>query len=403
MNPFFVYFCIMRLHENIEVREQAGGSRLFGVLADLLRLALAQADGGSRSAGTGDGVTRLRNLGSLTEEEWRELLRLANRQDVVAVAWDGIGRLAQELRPPRSVAVGWAVHAAGIETRYEATVSAAEWLGDFSARRGLPEPILLKGLGLSACYPVPSHRRFADVDIFLPEGYRKLDRALAAEGIPVCDDFHHHTVFVVRHVMFENHFTLLDGASCRSNRRLERSVLRCGQGQMRQVTVGKSRFGALPVTQEAIFLMRHAAVHFAARWIRLRDVCDWTVFVRRHAGDIDWAEFWSVCREFNFHRFAAAVCRIASRRLGADERALRIPADALCGAEELALRIEADMAACNTQTPPPRRAMLLAGKLKRYLGSRWKRRVVYSDGEFSLLVNSLWAKVRKPRSLLLRK
>ncbi len=203
--------------------------------------------------------------------------------------------------------------------------------------------------------------------------------------------------------MFENHATLLDGASCRSNRRLELEIQRGARGEERHVTVGKSRFGTLPATQEAIFLMRHAAVHFAARWIRLRDVCDWTVFVRRHAGDIDWAEFWSVCREFNFHRFAAAVCRIAAGRLGADGRARRIPAEALCGAEELAARIEADMEAGNTQTPPRRRAMLLAGKLKRYLGSRWKRRVVYSDSEFSLLVNSLWAKVRKPRSLLLRK
>lgn len=68
----------------------------------------------------------------------------------------------------------------------------------------------------------------------------------------------------------------------------------------------------------ALFLLRHAAVHFAAINIGLRHVLDWYVFVERNAGRIDWKELCALAREANMDRFLECLNAICAEDLGLD-------------------------------------------------------------------------------------
>lgn len=68
----------------------------------------------------------------------------------------------------------------------------------------------------------------------------------------------------------------------------------------------------------ALFLLRHAAVHFAAVNIGLRHVLDWYVFIERNAGKIGWEELYALAREANMDRFLGCLNAICVEELGLD-------------------------------------------------------------------------------------
>lgn len=49
----------------------------------------------------------------------------------------------------------------------------------------------------------------------------------------------------------------------------------------------------------ALFLMRHAATHFASEGINLRQVLDWAFFVEKHTKEIDLPWLVSVLDEYH--------------------------------------------------------------------------------------------------------
>ena len=76
---------------------------------------------------------------------------------------------------------------------------------------------------------------------------------------------------------------------------------------------------ALPLPDlNALFLMRHMAVHFAAVEIGLRHLSDWAVFLAADGRRVNWQELRAVYREHNMLRFADAVTGLCVRYLGVD-------------------------------------------------------------------------------------
>ena len=51
----------------------------------------------------------------ISDKDWKECAQLAKRQGVLALAWDGVQKLPQELQPYKGLKISWALAAEGCE------------------------------------------------------------------------------------------------------------------------------------------------------------------------------------------------------------------------------------------------------------------------------------------------
>ena len=145
-------------------------------------------------------------LPELAKLQWGEIYRLAVRQGTGALIWDALRQLHAMEYLPLSLRVQWAYNVEQIEDRYRKQEKVLAGLSKFYASHSI-SLMLLKGYGLSFCYPGPEHRECGDIDIWLFGRQREADELLCREwGIRIDEDKHHHTVFLIDGIMVENHY-----------------------------------------------------------------------------------------------------------------------------------------------------------------------------------------------------
>ena len=65
----------------------------------------------------------------------------------------------------------------------------------------------------------------------------------------------------------------------------------------------------------ALFLTYHALTHFLEEGLRLKQILDWAMFLRRDADNIDWTQFYRICDKYHLRRFADVMTDIAVHKL----------------------------------------------------------------------------------------
>ena len=336
--------------------------------------------------------------------DWPKLYRLASEQGVLAMVWDGLQRvvreeqIAEELLPPRSLKLQWAVNVEQIEQRYRRQEGALATLAAFYQRHQI-RLMLLKGYGLSLQYPVPEHRPCGDLDIWLYGEQQRADDLLRAKGVKIDEDKHHHTVFSVKGVMVENHYDFLNVHSHRSNREVERWLQIEAREGGRTISVGEAAIELPSPDFNALFLLRHAAAHFAAAEIGLRQLIDWVLFVHHDGALVDWPKLVGRSRKVNMHRFLAVINRLSVDYLGLDRAAVEAVERMLKADDELTRRSLHDILFPRYGVVPQRGLLtLLCFKLRRWWAHRWKHRMVYREGLLQTFFVQLWSHLLKPKS-----
>lgn len=264
---------------------------------------------------------------ALTGVDWPALVALATEQGVAALAYDGLQKCYEAVpglvlpldRVLKQVKYDWFGSMLNVEIQYEQKWKSASELGELFRSNGL-KTLVLKGLSLASCYPVPQHRYSCDFDCFLMgdgpvkdrSAYEQGNRLMEAEGVKV-DRFHYkHSSIKYKGVNVENHQFLTGWRGSRKWKgfEVELEEMLEGEGALRPLEgtcllVGPPMFNAL-------FLTRHAHQHFLIEeGISLRHVCDWAMFLRRYRDNLDWNGFQSVCRRYGLERFAASMTRLA--------------------------------------------------------------------------------------------
>lgn len=105
---------------------------------------------------------------ALSDSEWNLVYGQAAKQGVLAVMWESVRRLPQDLQLVRSLKLQWAYGVEQIVSRSKRQMQEAARFAALCADAGC-RLILLKGIGLSRYYPVPLQRECGDIDILLPE------------------------------------------------------------------------------------------------------------------------------------------------------------------------------------------------------------------------------------------
>ncbi|MBQ3043918.1 MAG: nucleotidyltransferase family protein [Alistipes sp.] len=334
---------------------------------------------------------------------WEAVARLAARQGVLAIAWDGLmllhkqGIIDNSLLPQRDIRLKWALSVEGAEKRYARQRAVIEKLAEMYQKEGITMTIL-KGYGLSLCYPTPPHRTSSDIDIWLAGEQQRADDILRTKyRIEISEDVHHHTVFYIDGVMIENHYDFINVHAHTSSRKIEQELKQAASQGGDIISVGNATIQLPNANLHALFLLRHAAAHFAGAEIVLRHIFDWAMFVRTHHQRIDWQWLYGICSEHKMERFAYAMNGLAIRLCGIDSE--------LFGSFErhndIEIRILNDTLEPEFSLPRPKRGLLriIWFKTRRWWANRWKRKLVYSEGQLHSFVTQAWSHLLKPKGI----
>ncbi len=342
----------------------------------------------------------------------------ASEQGVLAVVWDSISHYESDkvrsvFLSDRSLKIRWAINVEHIEQKYAKQKAAIVAMAHFFASHGI-RMMILKGYGLSLNYPIPEHRPCGDIDIWLfgvetdPAGkshivnvQTKADDLLRNElKIKIDEDEHHHTVFYFDGVMVENHYDFLNIHAHASNRVIEKRLQSLVREEMESVTVDGETVYLPSADFNALFLLRHAAAHFAAENIGLRHLLDWKYFVERNSASVDWVSLETFAKELNMHKFLHCLNGICIDYLGMSDGLLpSFERDVNLEKRVLAEIFEPEFSEAKPQNAGILRS--LSYKFRRWWANRWKHRIVYREGLVSTFFVQLRSHLMKPKSLKL--
>ncbi len=217
-------------------------------------------------------------------EQWTACYQTACKQGVMAMAFEGVMTLPEELLPPRQLKITWALAVEKHERRYRRYCLTVKKLSDFYAEHGIAM-VQLKGSGLSTYYTTPSHREFGDIDIFTfsadrskmsdAEAHALANTLMKQQGIIVTGEHEcKHSMFSYEGIPIENHKMFIDTGAYTLAERANQYLCRLLTPEKAELLGGECSI-LIPSPQfNALFTLLHAMQHYGSG-ISLHHVCDW--------------------------------------------------------------------------------------------------------------------------------
>lgn len=247
---------------------------------------------------------------------WDCIFRIAQRQGVLAIAWDGISRLLDNgatLTIPRSLKLKWGINSEIVAERYHKQWVAATDIADRFHERGI-QTTVLKGFALSQHYPIPEHRPCGDLDCFLMGRYEDGNCTAEACGAKVERDFYVHSHIEYKGLTIENHQFCTPIRGSKKAKDFEREIQQIIKNEPLNPICDSHLLSPSPLFT-ALHLAHHTRRHFISEGIALRHLIDWAMLVNGLSKEIDWKRFALLLREFDqgLARFAEALMQISSK------------------------------------------------------------------------------------------
>jgi len=259
-------------------------------------------------------------LSGITQVNWEEIISFASRQGVLGVSFDGFSGVKKctDLLPvlPKAQQIRWELSVKSLEARNKRQREVIKELVALFKGNGI-EVLLLKGIGLSENYPIPSHRECGDIDIYLYGDYEKGNQIMEALGIVVDKQGTKHDNFFFKGIPVENHKTFLDLTSGKINQRLEEHLHKILTEQgFDTFRIDETEVRIPTPDFTAIFLTRHDITHFIASGLVLRYLCDLGLFFTRNASLINFSQFFKILEETSQLGLFSAFMNLAQKYLG---------------------------------------------------------------------------------------
>lgn len=223
------------------------------------------------------------------------------------------------------------------------------------------------------------------------------DEVISREaGIDVDTSEHHHTVFLWKGFMVENHYDFINVHHHKSNADFERILKELGNDDTYSVEVYGERVCIPSPDLHNLFLLRHAMAHFAATEITTRHLLDWAFFIEKNSKDINWTWSQEVLGKFGMTEFFSIVIAICIEDLGFDK--LLFP---ICYHDpEMKNKVLSEI--LSPQFPGKMPTKLFARviwKYRRWYANTWKHKLCYKESLWSAFWSGVWNHLLKPSSI----
>ncbi len=266
--------------------------------------------------------TELQLFLSYNIDQWKALLKLAERNNVISTAILGLQKTALA-NPSLDIAImrpeykhdrlEYSHSILMLEQQCKEKKNALKDLAGFFSCNKI-RTLILKGYSLDLLYPEQNYRYSSDIDIYLYGDAARADRLLAEKRhIQTNSDNDKHSYFLYNGIAVENHYLFLN------TERIPK--LRIVQERLEQLAVlaaADPQTGCLlpPAQFNAIFLPYHFAMHFVFRGAMLVHLLDWALFLNAQAANVDWDEVTDLAGRTGLLGFLGLLNHIAVNDFG---------------------------------------------------------------------------------------
>ncbi|NDV78073.1 nucleotidyltransferase family protein [Dysgonomonas sp. 511] len=252
----------------------------------------------------------------MSAKDWDGLYQFAIQHGVMAIAFDGMMRLSKDLQPPLKLRLTWGIGVERIEQDYNLKLSVADELAEIFSQEQI-RMLIFKGFSLSNYYPIPSHREFGDIDIYLFGEHTKGDeliRQIGAIGKEYDGDKHSNLLY--KNVVIENHAYFLNVHDSVKIAKLNDTLLDILENDLSEKHRQANRSFFPPSDFTAIFFTIHAIKHLSTEPMLLRTYCDWALFLQANINELDIEKWRAALTEAGFLDVAEALTTLTFRWLG---------------------------------------------------------------------------------------
>ena len=268
--------------------------------------------------------------------DWRNVLILAQKQGVRGLAYEALELLKQENAecdsfPDRTTLMQWYAQTVFVEKKIAQHVDFAKDVVRLWEQHGI-KTIVFKGLAHSRYYTKPEHREFGDFDCYLIDAdgncaYRQGNEIARRKGLTVDDGWYKHSHIAYKKLTIENHQFFTSARRVGTDKALHQYMVEAiGNGSQLERLNGTDIY-VLPLEAEGLFMLYHSLTHFLVEGINLRHFVDWACWIKTNQDNVEWTEFYSLCKRFRLDGFADVLNTIATKYLGVELNDKRIFAD----------------------------------------------------------------------------
>ncbi len=263
-------------------------------------------------------------------------------------------------------------------------------------RAGL-DILFMKGATTALLYPDPQLRVFGDIDYYMFGKSDESIKVLKTAGIETSEYFNHHTQASCGGILLENHYDFLDRQNHRGNLLLddELKTLAASEGYQYPFKFENGEADnayRMSPTMNAIFLMRHMAIHFFSESVALRMLYDWALFLREYSSAVDWTKTFGLYEKAGMPEFPRMIQAILETKLGLT---IDCPIEPLEG--ETTERVWKSIVTQDSVNPYKKNSLrFLVYELQMFLNNRWKHQIVFKGESYlALLGNYAWLYIKQ--------
>ncbi|SHK47292.1 Uncharacterised nucleotidyltransferase [Fibrobacter sp. UWH5] len=252
----------------------------------------------------------------LSAEEWKRIYDEADRQTLLGLAFDGVMKLPQELRPPMELMFQWASEAESFSGLNKILNEEAARLTEFFKGHGRSCAVL-KGQANARLYPNPLCRQPGDIDIWVSGGKKSVVGLLRETGMQesLKDSPHHTHMKNDRAIDVEVHFRTSSG---NYNPFATRQLLKYLDWEILNSVEVPEGFCAHSMKFALAMQLSHIYRHFIGGGVGLRQIVDYYVLLR-HSSESDRHELKANLNSFGLRKIAGALMWLLRESFGLDE------------------------------------------------------------------------------------
>ena len=214
---------------------------------------------------------------SLKEADWKELYRIAQKQCLVGVLFDGIKKLpAEHMGMKKELLLQWMAESQMLEKANVRLNDAAIHVSEWFRKKGF-RTCILKGQGNALMYPYPYSRTPGDIDIWVEGGDKRVISFVRSISPHEKACYHHIEFPSYKGVEVEVHYRPSFLQCFWHNRKLQEYYERVKEEQFsHRVMLGEQGEIAIPTVEfNIIFQLTHIYSHLMNEGIGLRQLLDY--------------------------------------------------------------------------------------------------------------------------------
>lgn len=264
---------------------------------------------------------------SLIEADWKELYRIAQKQCLVGILFDGIQRLpSSNVGISRDLLLQWMAQSKMLEKTNVRLNDAAFRVSEWFRKKGF-RTCILKGQGNALLYPNGLHRTPGDIDIWVEGGDNRVISFVRSISPHEKACYHHIEFPSYKGVEVEVHYRPSFLLCFWNNRKLQKYYERVKEEQFsHRVMLGEQGEIAIPTVEfNLIFQLTHIYAHLMNEGIGLRQLLDYYYVLISDDLSLISDRVQKEFKELGLWKFAGGIMYIMQEVFGMSASRLIIP------------------------------------------------------------------------------